>query len=213
MSTSNPDDMEQLLALAAAGDTAAWQVVVDRYRERLRRMIAVRLNPRLLGRFDPSDVLQETFLDASMSLKGYMERPKLPFLLWLRYLAAHHLGRIHRDHLGRQRRDAAREVSLDRPDWQAVSSEALAGQLVDAGGRASEQAMRLERKRRLMEAIEAMEPLDREILSLRHFEQMTRAESAQTLGITEAAAAKRYLRALERLRESLAGLPGGLEGL
>ncbi|QEH36400.1 ECF RNA polymerase sigma factor SigD [Aquisphaera giovannonii] len=213
MSTSDSDDIERWLALAASGDTAAWQEVVGRYRERLRRMVAVRLNPRLLGRFDPSDILQETFLDASVRLQGYLASPKLPFFLWLRYLAAHHLGRIHRDHLGRQKRAASLEVSLDRPDWQAVSSEALAGQLLDAGSRASEHAIRAERKRRLLEALEAMEPLDREILSLRHFEQLTRAESARTLGITEAAAAKRYLRALERLRESLSGLPGGLEGL
>ncbi len=213
MSDPNSEETLRMLSLASAGDRVAWELLLGRYHARLRRMVVVRLHPRLLGRFDPSDVLQETYLDACVRLPAYLSERKFSFFLWLRFLVAHHVGRLHRDHLGRRRRDVSREVSLELGGCPAVSSEALARQLVAAGGRASEHAMQAERRRSLREALDRMAPLDREILSLRHFEQLTRAESAQTLGISEAAAAKRYLRALERLRESLSGLPGGLEGL
>jgi RNA polymerase sigma-70 factor (ECF subfamily) len=202
-----------MLSLAASGDATGWNALVDRFHGRLRRMIAVRLDPRLHGRFDPSDVLQETYLDAFSRLPEYLRDPKLPFFLWIRYLTGHHLGRIHRDHLGRQIRDAGREVSLYRGAMPEASSAALAAQLLGKECRPSELAAAAERMLRLEEALNRMTPIDREVLALRHFEHLTRAESAQVLGLTEAAAAKRYLRALERLREVLALLPGGLEGL
>lgn len=75
-------------------------------------MVAIRLDPRLAGRFDPSDVLQDTYLDAHDKLPEYLRDPRVPFFLWLRFLTGHHVGRLHSDHLGRQIRDAGREVSL-----------------------------------------------------------------------------------------------------
>jgi RNA polymerase sigma-70 factor (ECF subfamily) len=201
-----------MLSLAASGEAAGWNALVGRFHDRLRRMIAVRLDPRLHGRFDPSDVLQETYLDAFSRLPEYLREPKFPFFLWIRYLTGHHLGRIHRDHLGRQIRDAGREVSLYRGAMPEASSAALAAQLLGKECRPSELGAAAERMLRLEEALNRMTPIDREVLSLRHFEHLTRAESAQVLGITEAAVAKRYLRALERLKEVLALLPGGLEG-
>jgi RNA polymerase sigma-70 factor (ECF subfamily) len=182
-----------------------------RFHDRLRRMVAVRLDPRLQGRFDPSDVLQDTYLDALGRLPEYLREPRLPFFLWIRYLTGHHLGRIHRDHLGRQMRDAGREVALYQGAMPEASSAALAAQLLGKESRPSELAVRAERMLRLQEALNRMDPIDREVLALRHFEHLTRAETAQVLNISQAAAAKRYLRALERLREMLAMLPGGLE--
>jgi RNA polymerase sigma-70 factor (ECF subfamily) len=212
-SNPNSEITSRMLNQAAAGDAAGWNALVGRFHDRLRRMIAVRLDPRLHGRFDPSDVLQETYLDAFSRLPEYVREPRLPFFLWIRYLTGHHLGRIHRDHLGRQMRDAGREVSLYQGAMPEASSAALAAQLMGKECRPSELAVRAERMLRLQEALNRMNPIDREVLALRHFEHLTRAETAQVLGLSEAAAAKRYLRALERLREMLALLPGGLEGL
>jgi RNA polymerase sigma-70 factor (ECF subfamily) len=204
---------DELLARAAEGSQADWTALLTRYGERLRRMVALRLDPRLQGRVDTSDVLQEVYLEAFRQLPDYLHDPTLPFFLWLRFLAAHKLGRIHRHYLGTQARDARREVSLDRGAVPEASSAALAAQLVGHDTPPSEAAARAERKRLLQEALERMDPLDREVVALRHFEQLSRAETARVLGISEAATAKRYLRALARLKETLALRPGGLEGL
>jgi RNA polymerase sigma-70 factor (ECF subfamily) len=210
-SVPNSDATRRLLERAGAGDDQACGELLRRYHGRLRRMISVRLDPRLKGRFDPSDVLQETYLDVVAHLHDYLRGPKMPFFLWVRYRTGHCLGRIHRAHLGRQRRDPQREVPLLDEGMPAASSAALAAQLLGNESRPSEHAVKAERKRRLQAALEQMDPIDREVLALRHFEHLSRAESAQVLGLTEAAAAKRYVRALERLREVLALLPGGLE--
>jgi RNA polymerase sigma-70 factor (ECF subfamily) len=110
-------------------------------------------------------------------------------------------------------RDAGREVSLYRGSLPATSSAALAAQLLGRDTRPSEAAVRAERKIRLQEALNSMDPLDREVLTLRHFEQLNNAETAQVLGLRESAASKRYLRALKKLKEILTSLPGGREGV
>jgi RNA polymerase sigma-70 factor (ECF subfamily) len=198
------------LARAAAGDPRAWRELVRKYHDRLRRMVTVRLDPRLSVRIGPSDVLQETYLEASRQLAEYLRNPVLPFFLWLRQLAGHRLYKLHRYHLGAQVRDAGREVSLYRGALPEASSAALAAQLLGRECRPSEAAVRAELKVRLQEALNTMEALDREVLSLRHFEQLTTAETARVLGISEAAAGKRYVRALVRLKEILIRMPGGL---
>lgn len=209
----NSETTLEMLKQAAAGDAAGWERLLDRYHDRLRRMIAVRLDPRLQGRFDPSDVLQETYVGAFALLPDYLREMRMPFFLWIRYLTAHHLGRIHRAHLGRRMRDAGREISLYRGAMPEASSAALAAQLLGKDCRPSEVAARAERQLRLQDALNRMDPIDREVLSLRHFERLTRSETAQVLNISGAATAKRYLRALERLRHILAMFPGGLEDL
>jgi RNA polymerase sigma-70 factor (ECF subfamily) len=199
-----------LLQRAAAGDQQAWGSLLSRHRERLRRMVALRLDQRLQGRIDASDVIQEAFIDASAQLAAYLENPVMPFFLWLRFLTGIRLAKLHRHHLGTQMRDVGREVSLYRGTMPLTSSAALAAQLLGKETRPSEAAMRAELKIRLQEALNSMDPVDREVLALRHFEQLSTAETAQVLGIKEAAAGKRYLRALERLRDILVNTPGGI---
>jgi RNA polymerase sigma-70 factor (ECF subfamily) len=196
------------LQQAAAGDNTAWEALLAEHHGRLRRMVALRLDHRLAGRVDPSDVIQDTYLEALTQLPEYLRDPKIPFFLWLRFLTGHRLGRIHRQHLGTAARDPRREISIYPESIPEASSEALAIQLLGKEDRPSEVAMLAERQLRLREALECLVPLDREILALRHFEQLSRAEVARLLGISEAAAGKRYLRALERLREHL---PPGAE--
>jgi RNA polymerase sigma-70 factor (ECF subfamily) len=200
------------LERAAAGDHDAWQALVAQHHDRLRRMVALRLDPRLQGRIDPSDVLQESYLEAVRQLADYLRNPLLPFFLWLRQLAGNRLYKLHRHHLGAQRRDAGREVSLYRSALPEASSAALAARLLGRECRPSQAAVRAELKIRLQEALNRMDPLDREVLSLRHFEQLTTPEVARELGISEAAAGKRYLRALVRLKEILSLMPGGPGG-
>jgi RNA polymerase sigma-70 factor (ECF subfamily) len=173
-------------------------------------MVALRLDHRLQGRFDASDVIQEAYLEASRRLADYLKQPNMPFFLWLRFITGQKLLELHRYHLGAQARDAGREVSLYRGSLPETTSAALAAQLLGHLTRPSEAAIRAETKVRLQEALNRMEPLEREVLALRHFEHLSNAETAQVLGIQESAASKRYLRALKRLKDILTSTPGGI---
>jgi len=211
--TGEASETASLLRRAAQGDQAAWGALLVRSRGRLRRMVALRLDRRLQGRVDPSDIIQEAYIDASARLAEYARQPDMPFFLWLRFLTGQRLLRVHRQHLGAEMRDVAREVSLYRGALPAATSAALAAQLLGRDTRPSEAAVRAERSIRLQEALNSMDPIDREVLALRHFEQLSNAEAARVLGLQERAAAKRYVRALKRLRLILDARPGGLEGL
>jgi RNA polymerase sigma-70 factor (ECF subfamily) len=212
MTQRHASETTHLLEEAAAGGEEAWRSLVGQNHERLRRMIALRLDPRIQVRVDPSDVLQETYLEASRQLSDYLRNPVLPFFLWLRQLAGNRLSKLHRRHLGTQKRSTGREVSLYRGALPEASSAALAAHLLGRECRPSEHAIRAELKIRLQEALNRMDPLDREVLSLRHFEQLTTPEVARVLEISEAAAAKRYLRALLKLKEIVSAIPGFSEG-
>jgi RNA polymerase sigma-70 factor (ECF subfamily) len=212
MAEPDENEVRQWLDQAAGGDTDSWRRLVERHHDRLRRMVAVRLDQRLRGRVDPSDVLQETYLEAATRLPDYLRRPDLPFRLWLRLLAGDRLAKLHRHHLGTQMRAAGREMSLDLLAPPDASSAVLAAALAGGADRPSEAAARAERQQRLQEILEGMEPLDREVLALRHFEQLSNADAAVVLGVGEEAAKKRHVRALARLRKALADEPGGLEG-
>jgi RNA polymerase sigma-70 factor (ECF subfamily) len=211
--TNDANETDRLQRLAAQGDPERFGAMLEEYRPRLRRMVALRLDPRLHGRIDPSDVIQEAFLEATSRLADYLQKPAMPFFLWLRFLAGQKLITLHRHHLGRQMRDAGREVSLYRGRLPETTSAALAAQLLGREVRPSEAAIRAELKLRLQEALNSMDAVDREVLALRHFEQLSLAETAEVLGISESGACRRHLRALKRLKEILCSLPGGLGDL
>lgn len=194
-------------------DSREFKDLITRHHERLRRMIAIRLDPRLQGRVDPSDLLQEVYLDAAQQFAEHLRSPTVPEYLWLRSLTGTRLAKAHRFHLGTQARDAGRELSLFRMAGPAASSDALAAQLLGREPRPSEAVARAELKLRVAEALDGMEAMDREVLVLRHFELLTTPHVAEVLGITEAAAGKRYIRALRRLKEILSQFPGGPEAL
>jgi RNA polymerase sigma-70 factor (ECF subfamily) len=204
------DETCELLRRAGQGDAEALGELLARYRDRLQRMVRLRLDRRLQGRIDPSDVLQEAYLAASERFADYARDPDMPFFLWLRFLTAQQLLVLHRRHLGTKGRDAGREVSLYRGALPEASSAALAAQLVGHRTTPSQAAARAEMQVRLQEALNRMDPTDREVLALRHFEQLTNAETARELGLRESAASMRYARALLRLKDILAQLPGGL---
>jgi RNA polymerase sigma-70 factor, ECF subfamily len=196
----------RLVERARAGDANAAGEALVRHQARLRRMVEARLDRRVRARVDPSDVLQDGLADAVAKLPGYLADPKVPLFLWLRLVVGERLTKVHREHLGAQACSVAREVSLYRGPMPAASSAALAAHLLGRETSPTRAAVRAERLLRLQEALNALDPLDREVLSLRHFEELTHAEAARVLEIQEAAAAKRYLRALRRLKDVLGSL-------
>jgi RNA polymerase sigma-70 factor (ECF subfamily) len=206
---NNSNETAHLLKCVADGDHESWGTLLTRHEERLRRMVAYRMDRRMQGRIDPQDVIQDAYLEASEHRAEFLRRPASSFFLWLRGIVGNKLLELHRHHLGTQMRDAGREVSLYRGNMPEASSAALAAQLLGHATRPSEAAIRAEVKVQLQEALNSMDPLDREVLVLRHFEQLSPAETAQVLGIKEKAAGMRYLRALKRLKDVLVGLLGG----
>jgi RNA polymerase sigma-70 factor, ECF subfamily len=203
----------RLLERARAGDKQALNELIGRHRARLRRMVELRLDRRLQSRIDASDVIQEAYVEVVRRLGEYVSEPSYPLFLWLRLIVGERLLKLHRHHLGTKMRDAELEVSIYRGALPAASSAALAAQLLGKHTSPTQAAMRAERMMRLQEALNALDPMDREVLSLRHFEEMSLAETALSLGIEQSAAAKRYIRALKRLKAVLTTMPGGLESV
>ncbi len=198
MPAETPPDAE-LLTRAEAGDEAALAAFFALSRDRLRRLVSIRMHPRLQGRLDASDVLQEAWLDCARRYEGWVRDPQMPLYLWIRFLTAQKLTEMHRRHLGAQLRDARRELhAATGPEASAVS---LAGRLMGDRTSPSQAACNEELRERLAEALEAMDPIDREVLTLRHFEELTNNDVAEVLAITKAGASNRYVRALKRLRD------------
>jgi RNA polymerase sigma-70 factor (ECF subfamily) len=199
---------DDLLRRARAGDEAALGTLFMRYRDRLRQMIRLRLDRRLSGRIDSSDVLQDAYLDVARRFPEYAAEPAVPFYIWLRAVTGQRLVDLHRRHLGAEMRDAGREVSLYRGALPAASSASLAQQLLAGLTSPTQAASREEMQLRLQEALNSMDPIDREVVVLRHFEELTNAEAAEVLGIDTSAASKRYIRAIRRLKAILDAVPG-----
>jgi RNA polymerase sigma-70 factor (ECF subfamily) len=197
------NETADLVAKAAAGDQAAWGALLARHEGQLRRMIALRLDKRMQSRETVSDVIQEAYIEAAGHLDRFLEQKELPFYLWLRGIAGNKLLEAHRRHLRAEKRNVKREAH------GGASLETTSAQLAELLAGRDESPSRLvskkERRARLEAALDELAPLDREVLALRHFEQLSNIETAQALGIETSAASKRYLRALERLREHLAG--------
>jgi RNA polymerase sigma-70 factor (ECF subfamily) len=173
------------------------------HRPRLRRMVELRLDRRLSRRLDPSDVVQEAYLEACRRLEEYLADPLMPLFPWLRRIAGQKLIDLHRLHLGAGGRDARREVSIHEQAGPEASTAVLARQLVARAPSPSETAMREEVRVRIRDLLDKMNPVDREVLALRHFEELSNAEAAQVLGIGSSATSKRHARALRHLRAIL----------
>ncbi len=204
-SFSPPDDMLDRL------QTDGEQALADFYsqhRERLWRMVNFRLDKRLVGRVDADDVLQEAYLDAAQRMHHYLDDPSMSFFVWLRLVVKQTLIDIHRRHLGAQMRDASREVSMHVGGYSQATSISLAAHLLGSFTSPSQLAVKDEMVKQLEAAIEKMDPIDQEILALRHFEELTNSEVAEVLSIQQKAASIRYVRAVARLKDVLAKVPG-----
>ena len=189
------------------GDADALAELFSRERERLWRIVHFRLAEPLRGRLGPEDVLQEAFVSASQRLPHYAASPASSPFIWLRMIVNQTLIDLHRQHLGAQMRDAAREVSIDNVPYAQATSASVAIQLVGVFTSPSGAAARADVFSLVQAAIEQMDPIDREVLALRHFEELRNSEVAEALGIEQKAASIRYIRALRRLKEILAQVP------
>jgi RNA polymerase sigma-70 factor (ECF subfamily) len=199
---SRHGDTDALIERASWGDEDARRELFQRYRERLKRMVAVRLDSRLQARFDPSDVVQDVLREANQNLKQFVQERQVPFVVWIREIAWKRLADLRRKHLGAARRSVLREASFEF-DLPPESSFALADRLLARGPSPSAQAMLNERRARVHAAMESLPPLDREVLVLRYLEQLSPVEIAEVLGTTRGAVSTRHTRALARLRELL----------
>ena len=204
LSPGGSDDTDQLLRSAAGGDSAAIETLLERHRERLRRMIALRLDDRLAARLDASDVVQEALVDAARKLAGYARDRPLPFYPWLHRLAAERLAAVYRQHRRTKTRSVAREEAVDFA-WPDSSAQLMVNSLVANDTAPSQAVLREEQRLHVHAALQELAPLDREILMMHYLEDLTFPEIAAILDIGEGAAKMRHLRALRRIRALMAG--------
>jgi RNA polymerase sigma-70 factor (ECF subfamily) len=196
----NRDETEALLRIARDGDRDAANRLLERHREALRRAVEMRLDPKIQRRIDASDIVQDVLLDANRRLKQYMDDPVMPFDLWLRHMARDRVIDAHRRHRASTKRSVDREQALVATARADRSAAELAAQLCDDELTPAAAATMHELQRRFRDAVEELNDQDREIVFLRHFEQLSNQEVARVLGLTQPAASMRHLRAMRRLR-------------
>lgn len=201
------DETLQLLNDASGGDAAALNQLLERHRNSLRRAVHLRLDRALARRIDASDIVQDVLVEANTRLADYLRDPRLPFHLWLRQLAKDRIIDMHRRHRTAQRRSVDREQGMSVPGTGGHSSINLAGLLPDAELTPAAAALRRELEERFLLALEQLEEDDREVILMRHVEQLGNTEVAQALDLSPAAAGMRHLRALCKLRAILGDTP------
>src|SRR5262245_27245721 len=201
------DQTDRLLAAAKAGEAGAVDDLLGEFREPLRRAVGVRLDPAVARRVDASDIVQDVLFEATQRLTEYLKKPDMPFSLWLRHLVQDRIIDTHRRHRLAQRRSWDKAQPIPGPASSDDSSASLVAHLVNTDRTPSTEAVRAELQRKLAAAVDELPDDDREIILMRHTEQLSNGEVAGVLGLTEAAASMRYLRALRRLRGVL--LPEG----
>jgi len=200
--STDPSETQLLLQRAKEGDKVAFDELFKRHRARLRQAIAMRMDRRLAARVDASDILQEAHLEAFKRLPKYLEKQAMPFYLWLRWIAREKVLAFHRRHIGADKRALDHEVAFMPMDSSAQFASGLLGRSPSP----SQELARAELAERLRMALSQLNQDERDLILWRHFERLTTREVAQLLQISEAAASKRYIRALERLRRSLLDL-------
>jgi len=193
-----------LLARTRSGDGAAVNALFDRHKARLRRMVDLRLDRRLAGRVDPADVVRDACQGAASRLGEYLPDPDGPIFLWLRKRVAERLAELHKQHEWEPDPRTGAELSLYRDALPAASSAALAACLLGRRSETANPAHMVQRVLRIQDGLNALDPIDRELLALRHFEQLSREEATRVLAIDEGTASRRYVRALKRLNDLLA---------
>jgi RNA polymerase sigma-70 factor (ECF subfamily) len=201
--TSENEEIWRRIAHSRDEAQAALEEILMIHRERLIRMARVRLDPRLRDRVDASDVIQEASLEAWQRLDEYLRDPQVSLFVWLRFLTAQKVVALHRKHLGAQRRDVRLEVRMSGRHPPSAKPEGPARQLTGESTPPLAAISREERRVRLLSAFDSLEPLDREVITLRDFEQLSNVETAELLGLEQSAASKRHVRALKRLRNIL----------
>ena len=201
MSTGRDLEEEQLLLRAQQGDDAALGTLLQSHFDRLERVVQFRMDPRLHGRLDAGDVVQESFLEATRRFDYYLQNKKTSFFLWIRYLTLQKLNELHRHHFGVKARDRNREVSIfGARKYSRATTAQIAAFLFDDHTSPSQALIRDEARGLIENALQQMDSVDQEVLALRHFEQLSNSETAEALGLPVSTASKRFVRALQRLK-------------
>lgn len=203
MAHDSDHDLKALSELMIENDRSRAEELLMKHRSRLRRMVAARLDPRLVGRIDPSDIVQEAYIEAFDKLPNYVREQPLPVYPWLRQLAANRLSDAYQKHLHAQRRSVTREIHLG---LSSASIGELAGRLVSFGSTPSRQLAQQELQQEVREALDRLSVVDREVLILRFVEQLSNQETAEVLGISPEAVGMRRIRALRKMSDLLEGL-------
>lgn len=193
---------------AESGDDGELAELFVQHSERLMQMIRLRMDRRLQKRVDAADVVQDAYIECAKRFAEYRKNSTMPLYLWVRFLTCQKLIDLHRYHLGTKIRDVNLEVSLYHGALPQASSALLAAQLMGHLTSASRVAIRAETQIRVQDALNRMDPLDREVLILRHFEMLTNEETSHVLNLKKTAASNRYIRALKRLKVIVASIPG-----
>ena len=202
MTETQPFDSELRMRRAGEGDQQAGAELLEQHRDRLRRMIALRLDKRVAARVDASDIVQDALNKARARLPRYLENPRMGLYPWLRRIAWDRLLKVHRDHIDVAKRSVEREHAW-RPQLNDESVADLAHRLVTSTISPSRRVVQAEMQARVKDALLELKPHDREILVLRYLEQLSVEEIADVLGISQTAVTSRQLRALQRLRRRL----------
>ena len=204
----NPRD---LVNRVLRGDQDALAQLFAVHHQRLWRMVNFRMNQRLRGRVDADDVLQEAFINASQRMEHFLSDASRSVFIWLRLIVSQTLVDVHRRHLMTQMRDANREFSI-QSGWSSESTSfSLSFHLLGHLTSPSQAALRVELSQQLSAALSTVTAVDREVLALRHFEELSNSETAQVLNMSEQAASIRYIRALTRLKGVMSAIPGFLD--
>jgi RNA polymerase sigma-70 factor (ECF subfamily) len=196
------DDTDLLLKRARGGDAKAVNLLLSRHQAKLHTLVRLRLDRRVSARIDPSDVIQETLVEAHRRLSEYLRHPALPFYPWLRQLACERLGRLHQRHLRAQKRSVKCEEAFE-PLMSDESLAMLAKHVAQRGSGPQSRVLQTELRAHVREALARLTPAHREVLVLRHMEQLSVEEISAILGIGQSTVTMRHLRALQKLRAIL----------
>ncbi len=203
----DPPAQQTLLVEAGRGNREAMNRLLESHRASLRQIVQMRLDRAIARRVDASDIVQDVLLEANDRLADYLANPRMPFHLWLRHMAKDRIIEMHRRHRGAKRRSLDREQGFGQAKYADQSSLDLAQQLVDGELTPAAENIRKELEQRFLTAVEQLEDDDRDIILMRHFEQLGNSEAAEALGLSPAAAGMRHLRALRKLRAILGERP------
>lgn len=206
-SGNEPNQLDLLIDLAAKGDEKAYRELFAQYRDQLKRMVQLRMDRRLSARMDASDIVQEASLEAAKRLPDYAKQKNMEFFVWLRWIANDKLIDAHRAHIGAQKRQVGQEVSIFAKPMVEATSFVLAEHLLGQLDSPSEALRAAETKLAIESALNDLDPVDREVLVLRHFEHLSNKETAEILGLKKSGASRRYVEALKRLKEQLSDIP------
>jgi RNA polymerase sigma-70 factor (ECF subfamily) len=206
------EETPELVNRVIRGDTDALSELFAIHRPRLWRMVNFRIDARLKGRIDADDILQEAWMRAIDRIDSFLRDASRSTFIWFRMIVTQTMVDLHRRHVGAQKRSAAKEHSI-HGGWSSDStSVSLARHLLGHLSSPSAAVMRAELSSQLETALSTMSDIDREVLALRHFEELSNSETALVLEMSEQAASARYVRALARLRHVLEAIPGFMDG-